>query len=69
MNPKETAEYLIKKFSFIPINAGYSFEDNIAFRKECALITAYEVQGEYDLDHDPKHYLLWEKIIEEIKNY
>jgi len=67
MNPKETAEYLIAKFNFIPINNGYSYNDLLEIRKQCALVCAYEIQGEYQIEHDPIKYLLWEKIIKEIK--
>jgi len=67
MNPKETAQYLINKYSIIPVNIGFSFNENIELRKECALITAYEVQGEYEIEHDAPKFLFWEKVIKEIK--
>jgi hypothetical protein len=67
MKPKEAAEYLIAKFDFIPVNNGYSYTDNLEIRKQCALICAIEVQGEYEIEHDPAKYLLWENIIKEIE--
>jgi hypothetical protein len=67
MKPKEAAEYLVRKFDFIPINNGYSYADNLEIRKQCALICAIEAQGEYEIEHDAPKYLLWENIIKEIE--
>lgn len=66
MNPKETAEYLVNKFSFIPLNIGYSYSDMLGIRKECALITAIEVQGQYEIEHDAPKYLFYEQVIKHI---
>jgi len=67
MNPKETAQYLINKYSIIPINIGFSFNENIELRKECALITAYEIMAQYEIEHDAPLFIFWENVIKEIK--
>jgi hypothetical protein len=66
MNPKETAEYLVNKYSFIPVNIGYSYNDLLGIRKECALVTAYEIQGQYEIEHDAPAYLFWENVIKQL---
>lgn len=43
MTPKETSEYLINKFSIIPINMGFPYKDAIELRKQCALIAVDEI--------------------------
>jgi hypothetical protein len=67
MNPKETAQYLVNKYSIIPINNGFTYNDMIELRKECALITAYEVHGQYQIEHDAPLFLFWENVIKQIK--
>ena len=43
MTPKDKAKNLYDKFEFIPINNGYSYNDIIQIRKECALILVSEL--------------------------
>lgn len=66
MNPQETAQYLIKKYEFIPINNWFGYEQMLEIRKVCALITATEIQSCYEIKHDPTHYLFWEKVIKQL---
>jgi len=65
MTPKETSEYLINKFSIIPINMGFPYKDTIELRKDCALITAQEVLSE--IEQDTFMFLFWQNVIKEIK--
>ena len=66
MNQEETALYLVKKMSQYTT----SVTKNITFynAKECALICAYEVMGQYEIEHDARLFLFWEGVIKIIKN-
>jgi hypothetical protein len=45
---------------------GYSYNDLLGIRKECALVTAYEIQGQYEIEHDAPAYLFWENVIKQL---
>jgi hypothetical protein len=66
MNQEETAHYLIKQMSqhTISVTKKMTFDN----AKECALICAYEVRAQYELEHDSKLFLFWDQVIKDIRN-
>lgn len=66
MNQEETAHNLIKQMSQYTTSVTKKMTFDNA--KECALICAYQVQGQYEIEHDPAHYLFWDKVIKHIRN-
>jgi hypothetical protein len=66
MNQLETAHYLIKQMSqhTTSVTKKMTFDN----AKECALICAYEVQAQYELDHDAKLFLFWDEVVNILKS-
>ena len=61
MNELETAHYLIKKMS--KHTTSVTKQMTFINAKECALICASEVQAQYELEHDPKHWVFWNNVV------
>lgn len=64
MNELETAIYLIKLHAKHTISITKQLTFSCA--KECATITATEVQNQFEIEHDPGKFLFWEKVIKQI---
>ena len=66
MNQEETAHNLIKQMSQYTTSVTKKMTFDNA--KECALICACEVRGQYELDHDPQLFLFWDKVVRIIRD-
>lgn len=66
MNQQETAHYLIKQMSQYTTSVTKKMTFDNA--KECALICAFEVRGQYELEHDARLFLFWDEVVRIIRS-